>query len=494
MNSTAWRNPVSINHSPDAAELEDLPLITSAMLEDMNCEVDWLVDGLIQVGRNGLLAGPMKAMKSTLSVSLAVHLATGEPWLGRAVKQSKVCLWSVESGKGSLRATARRVCRSLGIRHGELDLNWLFDPVDLCNPAEQTRLRRYVERHEIRLAIVDPAYLMLQGVVGSENSQFGMGAALAWMTKFATDTGCGIGLNCHAVKNVNTSSQPFKPMTLEQVAHAGLGAYARWFLLGNRRSKYDPSKPGIHELWLDCGNSDGGCVAWAVDLDEGLHGGTWRVKVQEQSDFQQDSRDDREKAKQERQKLARDDQDARVLSYLRTGAGRTWLPPSTIRDEVDGLNSQKVAGSLTRLQRAGLVVSKPSPRRRDSTVYLVAEAVAEVEAAEAERQRATDGIKKKATSIGQDKSSKRRNESSPVGSLDVDSTSSATCGQLDEQDNKADLSSQSSQSSQSTSKKAKARKPRSKAVSTSDCVEDAKPVPVSSSETRDGLEDDDVPF
>lgn len=492
MNSTTWRNSVSTGHQSDTDESHELPLITSAMLEDMDCGVDWLVDGLIQAGRNGLLAGPMKSMKSTLSVSLAVHLATGEPWLGRAVKQSKVCLWSVESGKGSLRATARRVCRSLGIRHGEVDLNWLFDPVDLCNPAEQTRLRRYVERHGVKLAIIDPVYLMMSGVVGSENSQFGMGAALAWMTKFATDTGCGIGLNCHAVKNVNTNNQPFKPMTLEQVAHAGLGAYARWFLLGNRRSKYDPSKPGIHELWLDCGNSDGGCVAWAVDLDEGLHGGTWRVKVQEQSDFRQDSRDDREKAKQERKQQACEEQDARVVSYLRTGAGRTWLPASKIRGGVPGLNSEKIADSLTRLQNAGLVKAKPNPKRSDSTLFLVTEAVAEVEAAEKERQRATDGIKKKASSSGQDKSSKRRNESSPVESLDVDSTSSATCGQLDEQDNKADLS---SQSSQSTSKKAKARKPRPKVATTSACVEDAKPLPASSSETRDGLEDaDDIPF
>jgi hypothetical protein len=463
MNSTNGARDVIAGHNHADTPTDDLPVITSAMLEEMDCEVEWLVDGLIQAGRNGLLAGPMKCMKSTLSVSLAVHLATGADWLGRAVKPTRVCLWSVESGRGSLRATARRVCKSLDIRHAEIGdrIFWLFEPVDLCSPAEQTRLRRYVEMHGIGLALIDPAYLMLQGVVGSENSQFGMGAALSWMTKFAADTGCGIGLNCHSTKNVNSGQKPYQPMMLEQVAHSGLSAFARWFMLGNRRSKYDPSKPGLHQLWFDCGNSDGGSVAWALDLDEGLHGGTWSIDVQEQSEFRQESRDDREKIKQERKQRHSQEQDNRVLSYMRSGAGRTWLPASKIRAELD-FNSEKIADSLTRLQNAGLVKSKPNPIRRDSTLYLVAEAVAEVEAAEKERQRVTDGIKKTAVSIGQDKSSKEETLSSPVEALDVDGFSSATCGQLDEVDSKADLSSRSSRSSRtkpnSKSKKKVVRK------------------------------------
>ena len=465
MHSTNGARDVSTRLNPADQQTDDLPVITSAMLEEMDCEVEWLVDGLIQAGRNGLLAGPMKAMKSTLSVSLAVHLATGSDWLGRGVKPTRVCLWSVESGRGSLRATARRVCQSLGIRHAEIGdrIFWLFEPVDLCSPAEQTRLRRYVEKHGIGLALVDPAYLMLQGVVGSENSQFGMGAALSWMTKFAADTGCGIGLNCHSTKSVNTGQKPYQPMMLEQVAHSGLAAYARWFLLGNRRSKYDPSKPGIHELWLDCGNSDGGSVAWAVDLDEGLQGGTWSIDVQEQTDFRQDSRDDREKARQERKQQNCQEQDARVLSYMRTGAGRTWLPASKIRGGVPGLNSEKIADSLTRLQNTGLVKSKPNPRRSDSTLFLVAEAVAEVTAAEREHQRVADGMKKTAVSIGQDKSSKEETLSSPVEALDVDDFSSATCGQLDEVDKSGKKSSRSS----GKTPKAKSRT-RSKNVGTSD--------------------------
>jgi hypothetical protein len=406
--------------------------ITSAELDAQDLDVKWLVDGIIPQGRPGILAGPMKAGKSLLSVSLAVSVASGRPWAGCDTSQSPVLMLSCESGPGALRAVARRVCKAEGLRLPDLALNWQFSVVDLASPKVVSDLRRYIDRSGTRLAILDPAYLLFGAAAEGVNNQYAMGALLAPLNSICVDTGCSILLNSHYTKSMGGHGQTYGQPELSWIAHAGWGAWARWWLLVNRRSAYDPEQRGIHSLWINGGGSDGQSFGWAVDLDEGLSGGGWQMTVVPASECRAESADEQQQQKHEqserKRQLKTDRLDAKVQSVLQVH-GRTWLPAAQIRGH-SGLNSVAVGDALCRLVASGIVAERQSTKRRDSREYLLSENVESVARDEAERA-ATGQKTRNATKTK--KSPYPSGLSSPLAAgADVAGTSSEGSGQSGE--------------------------------------------------------------
>ncbi len=54
-------------------------------------EVEWIVEGVIQKGGNGIVTGEPKAGKSLLMMDLLLAVATGTPWLGFNVSRRVKC-------------------------------------------------------------------------------------------------------------------------------------------------------------------------------------------------------------------------------------------------------------------------------------------------------------------------------------------------------------------------------------------------------------------
>src|SRR3989442_1144520 len=80
---------------------------------------EWIIPGVLTLGEPAVLGGPAKCLKTSVALDLALSIAGGVPFLGRFNINRKwagmtVAFYSGESGKTTLRETARRIWKAKG--------------------------------------------------------------------------------------------------------------------------------------------------------------------------------------------------------------------------------------------------------------------------------------------------------------------------------------------------------------------------------------------
>jgi hypothetical protein len=296
---------------------------------------EWHINGVLVKDRPGVIGGPQKSMKTSITVDLHVSLATGSRFLGEfeVPRPTKVLLISGESGAAVVQETCRRVCRSRGIDPDVMEgfAYWGFDLPRLDSPEQLRALADFIQEHKIEVVILDPLYLCL--LTGGHSidpaNLFDVGPLLKTITRTCLDAGATPLLVHHFKK---TRENPHGPPELEDLSFAGIQEFARQWILVNRRARYEPGT-GHHQLWLSVGGSDGHSGEWAVDISEGavdeeFRDRDWVVTVDRASQAREEARDRAEKAKAgrsaekelkkaEAKERARYDAIERALEYLR---------------------------------------------------------------------------------------------------------------------------------------------------------------------------------
>ncbi len=292
-----------------------LNLITSREFATADYRKRFLIRHVLTEGQPCIVGGPRKGMKTGTMIELAVSLGSATPFLGReefAVKDAvNVAIFSGESGLATLQETARRVAFAHSVELADCRIWWETRLPKIANPEHLEALRAVIRKHEIRVAILDPAYLcLLSGdTQGRQASNvFDMGSILQGLADVGQDIGCGIILAHHTRKNL---TERFAVPDLDELAFAGFGEFARQWILLNRRKEYEP---GQHELWLSIGGSAGHSSCWSLTIEEGIpdeefRGRFWRTTVRPATEAIQQARDDREHQKE-------NDRHSRMLSDL----------------------------------------------------------------------------------------------------------------------------------------------------------------------------------
>ncbi|MEO8095758.1 MAG: AAA family ATPase, partial [Pseudolysinimonas sp.] len=90
---------------PDAFGLTAI----GALLDEVDDPVDWLVDQLIPAGAVAVMAAKPKVGKSTAARHLALAVARGSTWLGRARSAGPVWYLAFEGRRRDIKAHFRQM-------------------------------------------------------------------------------------------------------------------------------------------------------------------------------------------------------------------------------------------------------------------------------------------------------------------------------------------------------------------------------------------------
>jgi putative DNA primase/helicase len=171
-------------------------------------EVEWIVEGVIQKGGGGIIAGEPKVGKSLLALHLLLSVATGTNWLSfRVPRRMKCALISREDYPG---LTQTRISRLRGGEAWRYDLEgWLwvntrFQTPEflLSNESQLQGLITEMKNEQIEFCVFD-VFRRLH--LADENDNSEMAKVLESLTRVQNELGCAVGLVHHLSKDVNGS-------------------------------------------------------------------------------------------------------------------------------------------------------------------------------------------------------------------------------------------------------------------------------------------------
>ena len=176
---------------PEAADPTNFPLLTIADLEAMPDPV-WLVDDLLVANSLCVLYGPWGSFKSFIALHLALCIATGMAFFGRAVVQSNV-VYIAGEGAGGIKKRVAAWKKHYGIKDIP-GFRVIPVAVNLLDRTEAERLIKTVQDalkaggFNPKLAIVDTLHRSMPG--GDENAAKEMGIVIANGAHIQCKLGC----------------------------------------------------------------------------------------------------------------------------------------------------------------------------------------------------------------------------------------------------------------------------------------------------------------
>ena len=237
--------------------------------------VKHLIRGKLAADRPCIIAGPSKAMKTTLACFLSCSLVSGEKFMGRWTVESRqrVLFASAESSLAVLRDNLRGAAGQMSIKLEVLNKDLHVCPwvprieVDEMLDAFIANVRNLAAT----VVILDPVYMMLSDTTPS---LILTGQQLATLCDEILALGATPILLDH-VKRGSDNAKRYQPLELEDISGAGKAEYFRQWILISRRERFEPfSDEAIkkHRLWLSFGGDAGQSGLYGVDLTEAMCG------------------------------------------------------------------------------------------------------------------------------------------------------------------------------------------------------------------------------
>lgn len=155
----------------------------------------YLLQGLIPEAKVITFFAEGGSVKTWSALSLAVAVATGEPWLGTyPVKQGRALVLDYEDGSYEFHRRVRYLTGGRDIP----ELGYRYGGPQIDNLEYWVELAEYVQKHEIALVIFDSISASMPGDADENSSAFAKGVKFAG--RF-TETGCTVVFIHHANKS-----------------------------------------------------------------------------------------------------------------------------------------------------------------------------------------------------------------------------------------------------------------------------------------------------
>jgi hypothetical protein len=311
LNWACQQDPGDEEDVPEGPPPFTLDLVSSGAFFAQDFPLHWLVKGLMVEGEPGVIAGPSKALKTSILIDKVVSLATATPFLGKfeVPTARRVALLSGESGRRVIQSSAKQVCLARGLTAHDLgNIFWGFTLPQLTNAEHLNVLRKTIEDNGLEYIAIDPFYLTLMAGIGGidPKSMFEMGPLLQDVATVCIEAGCTPELAHHFTKK---REEPFGVPDLSEMAYAGIGQFVRQWTLIAPRERFD-AEIGLFKLHFSYGGSAGHCGEFVVDIEVGklepdMDRRCWRVTIANLSEQRQAQQSQRQ-AEAERKRAERD--------------------------------------------------------------------------------------------------------------------------------------------------------------------------------------------
>ena len=219
-------------------------------------------------GQPVVIAGPQKALKTSIALDMAFSLATAGYFLGRfkVPEPVAVAFMSGESGLPTLAETIRRIAKAAGHDPAAVRNLVISDRVpQIGSPDHLAAIDAVILEHALEVLFIDPVFMAMDGA--DAGNLFIQGQLLRRVSEVCQERGCTLVLLHHVKKG---SGNDYQPIELSAISWSGFAEAARQWILLNRREPYEPGS-GIHRLHLCVGGSAGHGGYWGLDVDEGTY-------------------------------------------------------------------------------------------------------------------------------------------------------------------------------------------------------------------------------
>jgi hypothetical protein len=176
--------PTSTTRSAPGADRMTVRTLADFIIEDLPAREDRVQGLLPSQGLVGIVGAP-KVGKSLFANQLALSVATGEPFLGRAVAKAPVLLVEEEGATAKLQQRFETQSRAMGI-HQTRDLHLILrEQVSLTDEEDLHELRRHVDETGAKVLVIGP--LAQVGRLTSENDSPEMNRVMRTLNGLATE-------------------------------------------------------------------------------------------------------------------------------------------------------------------------------------------------------------------------------------------------------------------------------------------------------------------
>jgi hypothetical protein len=262
---------------------ERFPVVTARELMTTKYVRIYLIHKILAQGGFCIMVAPLKTLKTSLALLMAVCLALGIPLFGMfdLPERKRVGFMSGEADCSTIQDTLTRICKPMSLRDDALEgLIFSFSVPRLDVDEDLAAVEKFIVDNRIEVLFLDCFYFMLGGFAEKASNLFAMGGLLRKLLEIQQRTGATICMLHHMPKHT-ACGEP----ALDQAAFAGISECARQWLLINRMVPFDPAATEmIHKLWFVSGGSAGHCTSLALSINEGNQdnpgGRTWSLEAE----------------------------------------------------------------------------------------------------------------------------------------------------------------------------------------------------------------------
>ena len=163
--------------------------IVDTDLDNMPTLAPELIEGLLRVGRKGIIAGASKSHKSWLALNLAISVATGGTWLDFKCRKGRVLYLNMEIAADSFPHRIEAVTKAKGVDGADLanlkriDMRGFYEGADRLKSV----ILSQAKRGDYDLILLDPLYKI---GLNDENSASEVAAVCKTIDQICESIGC----------------------------------------------------------------------------------------------------------------------------------------------------------------------------------------------------------------------------------------------------------------------------------------------------------------